>query len=306
MGLALTREADENTVKDAFSHARRALTPKVANAYLAELYGRTEPDEEGFADLTPLQAQVAALTRVLRDGEPVIVKDVEDLAEEQTKAWLDDQRGAIAFLGEARRAVYEEIRGMARDPEIVSIELPKSLRVEGMQLRDDIGTTVKEKLSTVAKHLLSDANGDMPRDPAWNTPEQRVIDKETVRPTLVAWYRNPSSASKHALRVPYRAGGGWKSMQPDFVFIDRNTDGELVASIVDPHGAYLSDALPKLVGLADYAAQHGDRFARIESLDNDDEGTLRVLDMKNPAVRQAVRDAVSAKDLFDAPWAGRY
>ncbi len=224
----LTRDADANSVKDAFSHARRAFTLKVANAYLGELLARAEVEEgDDFPDITPLQARVAALARVVRDGDPVIVKDVEDVAETQARTWLDDHRSEIALLGEARRAVYEEIRGMARDPEIVSIELPTALRVEGMRLRDDGGTTVKEKLRTVAKHVLSDAAGEMPRDPDWNKPEQRVIDRETGRASLVAWYRNPSSASKHALRVPYRAGGVWKSMQPDFVFIDRDAEGNL-------------------------------------------------------------------------------
>lgn len=61
-------------------------------------------------------------------------------------------------------------------------------------------------------------------------------------------------------------------------------------NIVDPHGAWLPDALAKLRGMARFAEIHSDAFHRIESISRID-GKLRVLDFKLPAVRSAVLDA---------------
>jgi hypothetical protein len=54
-------------------------------------------------------------------------------------------------------------------------------------------------------------------------------------------------------------------MHPDFVFF-HETDGEVKASIVDPHGHHLDDARMKLNALADYAERYGDYFDRIEQV----------------------------------------
>lgn len=83
---------------------------------------------------------------------------------------------------------------------------------------------------------------------------------------LVAWYRNPSAAGKNSLRIAYPDADSWKSVQPDFVFVERDTTGALRPSILDPHGIHLSDAMPKLLALADYAEAFGDAFLRIDSM----------------------------------------
>ena len=295
---ALTRAADENTVKEAFGHTRRLLSSAVANAYLKRLYAsalETDPD----ADLSAIQAQVAALSRVEVDGEPAIVRAVEDAADKQTRAWLDQHRDEIALLSEARRDVYDDIRRQAREPEIVPTELPVALRVEGV---DDTG----QPLPMARKHVLSDAHGDMPLDPKLNDWERAVIQRETKRKSMVAWYRNPSAAGRHSVRVPYKHNGQWRSLQPDFIFIDKLADGSLSPSIVDPHSSHLGDALPRLVGLADYAERFGDQFSRVDSIDADKSKKLRVLDMKDPETREAVRKASSVEDLFNGPHARAY
>ncbi|WP_267208475.1 hypothetical protein [Corynebacterium sp. Marseille-P8863] len=91
----------------------------------------------------------------------------------------------------------------------------------------------------------------------------------------------------------------WRSVQPDFVFFLRDGEGSMRASIVDPHGAYLGDALGKLRGLARYAEQYGDRFVRIESVSGADTESLKVLDLKSEAVRAAVAEAVSAEAVYE-------
>lgn len=70
-------------------------------------------------------------------------------------------------------------------------------------------------------------------------------------------------------------------------------------SLIDPHGAFLADAVPKLKGLADYAERHGDVFHRIQSIDQID-AKYRMLNLKDPATRAAIAayDGPDAADLF--------
>ena len=95
-------------------------------------------------------------------------------------------------------------------------------------------------------------------------------------------------------------------MRPDFICFAELQDGTIVADIVDPHGTYLSDALPKLQGLARYAAEHGAQYRRIDSIAKFDGDQYRVLDLTEPLVRDAVLKATSAEALFRSPAAADY
>ena len=75
--------------------------------------------------------------------------------------------------------------------------------------------------------------------------------------------------------------------------------------IVDPHGTHLSDALPKLKGLALYAETHGGNYRRIEAV-AESNGKMRVLDLKSADVRAMVATASSAASLFVGALAGDY
>lgn len=100
-------------------------------------------------------------------------------------------------------------------------------------------------------------------------------------------------------------GDTWKPMQPDFIFFSTDHDGELRASIVDPHGDHLADAMPKLRGLARFAEAYGDRFLRIDAVSKvGDE--LRVLDLKVASVRETVNTATTASGLYEGPHAAPY
>jgi hypothetical protein len=86
-------------------------------------------------------------------------------------------------------------------------------------------------------------------------------------------------------------------MCPDFLFF-HGTEDDVKVSIIDPHGFHLSDALPKLRGLADFTETYGDRFHRIEAVAKMKDDTLRVLDLTEANVRQAIRDADDAENLY--------
>ena len=86
-------------------------------------------------------------------------------------------------------------------------------------------------------------------------------------------------------------------MHPDFVFF-HEVGGKIVASILDPHGHHLEDALMKLKALARFAGTYSEAFHRIEALAEVD-GRMKVIDMKIDAVRDAVLFAKqSAVDLY--------
>ena len=84
--------------------------------------------------------------------------------------------------------------------------------------------------------------------------------------------------------------GGWSKVA-----------GQLVASLVDPHGTHLADAVGKLKGLAAYAATHLDAYHRIQSvaLVNDD---YLLLNHKDPLIRDAIAtfEGTDSRELFRA------
>ena len=120
---------------------------------------------------------------------------------------------------------------------------------------------------------------------------------------MIGWYRNPSTATSHSLRITYEASGTWRSVQPDLVFVSEGDDGLLRASIIDPHGAHLGDAHPKLKALALYADEHGSNFERIVAIGMEKDDNLIGLDLLDPKVRAAVYGSPADKDsiavLFD-------
>jgi len=82
----------------------------------------------------------------------------------------------------------------------------------------------------------------------------------------------------------------------------------LLEEISHPHGVHLADARAKLVGLANYAEAHGDSYVRIESIAKAADGTLRVLDLLTPAVREAIKDfdGASVSALYESTLARPY
>lgn len=95
-----------------------------------------------------------------------------------------------------------------------------------------------------------------------------------------------------------------KSCGPTLFFAEL-PDGTVAVDIVDPHSIHLTDALPKLQGLAHYAETHPHSYRRIEGV-AEIRGRLRVLDMMRSEVRQATKEASSARGLYEGALAGDY
>lgn len=281
--------ADERSVEADFQAAGRALTADLARAYADHLAGGDSADDGLFDS----HVTVAALSQI-----PGVSDELDQEADRLCTELFDDCRVAIKDLPDERQAVYDEIRGMSRDVQTSDLKRP---RVRAEETEDENG----QKLEMRPGHLMSDPDGMFPIQ-SLNSWEIHVLDEELRRNGFQAWYRNSARASGDALAVAYQdAPACWRRMFPDFLFFHRS-GGDVRASIIDPHGHHLVDALPKLRGLARFAEAHGRHFHRIESVARVANGTLRVLDLTDPKVREAVaaQNTIAGRDAVEDLYLG--
>jgi type III restriction enzyme len=287
-----TTPADTRTIDDAFRLATRLLGRSVALGYTKRLaVSNSKP--EGELDIYAAKARTTAIMRM-----PAALAVVEERANLLAKEWLTTYNVAIKHLPEARRSEYKEIEASSREPYRRSIDIPT-------RREEDTVDDAMDPLELVDRHLLSDAEGTCPIPKSSNDWERKVIKTELGRENVVAWYRNPSSATDSALCIPYRDEKNiWRSHQPDFLFISRRADGALAASVVDPHDPERG-GLVRLIGQVDFLDRYGDEFLRFESL-AEVGGRLMVLDLTDPTTRSEVRQAKSAARLFAGTLAYEY
>ena len=264
--------ADELSVEAEFQAASRVLTADLARAY-ADHLAEGDEDDDGLFDA---HVKVAALAQI--EG---VSDEFDREADRLCREWFARYRVAIKGLSDERCAVYRVIKGIS--PEIQETEIQRPhIRTEETENRDG------DKLETRTRHLMSDHDGNFPID-SLNQWENDVLDQEMGRDGFQAWYRNPARPSGDALAIAYKnAQRHWCRMCPDFLFFHGGEGQDIKVSIVDPHSHHLADALPKLRGLARFAATHAESFHRIESVARMANGVLRVLDLTDPKVREAI------------------
>lgn len=282
---AFSVSADPRALEDYYRAAARILSPAVCTSYVDHVVGPDGDDEE----LLEAHITVASLARV-----PEIAKEVEKEAESFARTWLNRTRVARKGLSDERQEEYDRLEAMSTKPERISLTAPQVTRSD-TKVRQPDGA--EENLPIYAMHLMAAEDGTVPVD--HNTWERKVLDAESEQTGFRGWYRNPSRTAKESLAVAYKDDtGNWKALRPDFIFFGTSHDGSVAVDIVDPHGHHLSDALPKLRGLADFAEEFAGEFRRIESV-AETGGRLRVLDITKPQVRQAIRSAQSARALYE-------
>lgn len=299
-GVANTRtsQVDQNNLDDAYKKAVRTIPEGAVSDYERYLQARlgdpTSPDFDEDYDFTESKLEAAAIALL-----PGVAEAVEARCEQVAQEWYARYRTRIR----SRESVHSEIQKIMsgnRAPERSDITLPDKDKV-----------TVHPE--SFKKHVLVTDDGTFPiKVNGW---EREVIKAEAQH--SYCWYRNPSSATEAALRIPYDEAGTlrdegvtkdkkWKSLQPDFVFIHEGDNGTFVPSVVDPHGSWINDALPKLKALAEYAqrcldSETGNPFARIDAIAENAHKELVTLDMTEEHVRAAVLayTGTQAKDLYN-------
>jgi hypothetical protein len=273
------------------------ISPDLTTTYSEHLASKAPEDED------PEDALIEAHTIVAAIGLVSGIKEhLEDEAEKLSNQWLNQYRIAIKNLSDERQEVYRQIRELSSHPLDVDLARPYTWLQQPATAREADGREVD--LPRFEKHMLCDEDGLFPESfsSSW---EDKVLLAELQREGNVAWYRNPARASQDSLGVTYEEGGETKIVRPDFIFFARLPDGSIVADIVDPHGYHLADALPKLKGLARYAEINAEHFRRIEAVTAIGNG-YKVLDLSEPAVRAAIRDATNAKTLYESSFAAEY
>ena len=288
-------DADLAAIEDAYKRAGRMISPDVAKTYSEYLAAKNEDADDDEEALVEAHTDVAAFGLV-----PAIKDFLEAAAETLANEWLTNHADAIKALSDERKDVYRELRELSANPLDISLVMPRNSLQPTVEVKED-GT--EQALSLYDHHLLCDENGKFPA--AFNSWELEVLTKEAQRDGFLAWYRNPSSASPESLGITYPDDGQESIMRPDFIFFTMGGDGVVKANIIDPHGQYLADSLPKLVGLANYAEGRGAHFGRIEAIGKVADA-FRSLDLHDADVREAIRLGPSAKSLFEGGKAHSY
>jgi hypothetical protein len=280
-----TIDADKTIIEDGFKATGRAIGQEMTTHYLKHIV----ISQGENVDYLTAQAEVAAIALV-----PEIIEDLDRNCDVRANMLFDKYRDKIYGLSDEDRDAFDEVRRQSTEPQQFQIVVPQTEMVNSKVL---IGEN-SDLLPTIMKHVLSDAETKL-TPINLNELETFVLDTELAKEDTVAWYRNPSGASKSAVQVPWSNGDRNRSMQPDFIFFSRMSDGTVRPSIVDPHGTHLADALGKLRGLAKYASQFGAEYKRIEALAEID-GMVKFIDLQDESTRDDIidKDYESAEAIY--------
>ena len=265
------RDIDRYTRRIINSTLKEDIGPNYVK-YLIEKAG-------GDLDIMGMRIRAAAL---------FTIEEVASEVETATTNWVRKQ--LAVFDAELKNTTgktfgdYIKVRDQASEQETNNIHLPTTIKSP----TKTSNAPDADNLPTFNKHLFVDTDDDNLFPANLNKWEKAIIDTETKRRSCLGWYRNPDYASIRSHSIGYCSDDKWKNFQIDFLVISRKDDGTLGASIIDPHGDYLSDAKPKLQALARFADKFGDQYVRIQSINEIHDKTLRSLDLLEPEVRSAV------------------
>ncbi len=287
--------ADILVIEDAYRSAARVLSPDLATSYSEYLAGKLTTIDDEEEKLIESHTVVASLGLVSN-----IKDELEAAAGVLTNKWLQEHKAAIKKLSDERQEVYRQIREMSAEPLDVDLAVPKSW-LQMTTVRKPNGK--EEKLPHFAKHLLCDEEGSFPFD--CNSWEEKVLEIELKKPSLVGWYRNPSRPSQDSLGITYEDAGETMLLRPDFIFFHKQPNGKIVADIVDPHGTQFADALPKIKGAADYVKDNPGLYRRVLVCAEVD-GKLLSLDLADAKTRQAIDKMGSINEVYKSAFINDY
>ena len=284
----------ETHIKD-IDHDTRKIINTLKEGAGTSYYAHRVRNLDPTINKLDVRIEVAAMLKV-----PGVIAEIEATANKFVQGQLVKYAVEIKNTTGAIRDAYRKVQEQTPVLEPSALELrvnetaaTKSVRGEG--------------LPTYKRHIYSDPDDQFPVQ--LNDWEARVIAIEIARPSFVAWYRNPQRAMPNSLRIPYQdESDKWSSLQIDFLIISRRDNGQLAASIVDPHGDHLADAKAKLRALANFAETYGRHFLRIQSISKAADGELHVLDLLEPQIRKAVREFEGGKvsPLYTSEYAMLY
>lgn len=288
-------EADRDILDAAKGNAGRAIYGPLVESYIAYLSKKEIPEDEDALVLAIQRAQirVSAMSRV-----DTIVSRLKEEARKITTELSDEYRVLISEATDYRQSVYKQLLSQASEPLETTLSKPTKWVASTYKARMDDRNNILDpvKLDRYDKHLMVAQDGKYPED--FNTWEKFVLETEMNRKNAVCWIRNRRHATQ-ALAIGYKAGESWSILHPDFLFF-HEVQGEVKASIIDPHGDYLADALPKLRGLSRFVLQYGMAFHRIEAVAKIDRKNYMMLDLQDSKVRERIETVDTVEELYRA------
>ncbi|MBM6779789.1 DEAD/DEAH box helicase family protein [Collinsella tanakaei] len=275
-------EKSEEVVTDdeGIASAAREADPRfggkeLTNAFRKRMFKNGVPERE-------VNLMLASAVRV-----PDIMASMEAWAAGLQQNYIDKVAPMRDMAPERIRQRFDEIEQVTTGSRIRRMEWPNELTLDG-------------DWPSYPKHILQDETGMCPLK--LNDTERYVVLKELDRPYTVAFYRNPSNYSPSVFSIPYVMPSGRMSLRPDFIFFVRSEeDGKLYPSIVDPHGAHLSDTIPKLRGYVEYLREFPGVFKQVLAVsDFPKRKEYRALNLLRPDVQDAIVafQDVAAEALF--------
>ncbi|MBQ3267136.1 MAG: DEAD/DEAH box helicase family protein, partial [Atopobiaceae bacterium] len=209
------------------------------------------------------------LAAVARTAE--IVEALEDWADKKRVSYFDKHSPDRAFMKEEDRQRFDALRAETSGVHDIPVEFPSNLVLDG-------------NLPRYAGHILYDpADGKCPLD--LNDWETDVLRTEMARKRTVGFYRIPNNFQPSVFSIPYTMPDGRRALRPDFLFFVHDNQGAIRPSIIDPHGDFLGDSLPKLKGYVAYLKDYPDEFVQVLSVSKVLGGAYRFLDLLDTATQ---------------------
>jgi type III restriction enzyme len=190
----------------------------------------------------PNQAKLE-LIAIMRQLETV--PTLEKFAREQFDEWWKKHKADIKKLSASVRVRFNALFQASGKAAAQDWELPDQI--------------VEKKEGAVwEKHLYCDADGNFSAD--LNGWETELLTAEMGKNDFIGWLRN-FDRRDWSFCVPYELGSV-KPFYPDFAIIRKTAKG-FVVDILEPHDDSRVDTVPKAIGLAKFADEHGDEFGRL-------------------------------------------
>jgi len=177
--------------------------------------------------------------------QPETFSSMENLAVKEFDASWKKHKSEIHKLPASIRARFNNLIQQSGKAVVQEWELPEQI--------------VERKIGDCwQKHLYSDTNGNFYAE--LNSWEAETLKEAMNAKDFTAWLRN-LDRREWAICIPYELEG-LKSFYPDFIIVRKSNDG-LIVDILEPHDSTRIDVLPKAIGLAKFAEEHGNKFGRL-------------------------------------------
>ena len=288
-----SEESDEIVIQELYLRACKMLSPAISKSYIEHLAVNSKSDDEEY-----LEALITAKVTV---ASLCLVSEIQDyldhISNKIVNQWVKLYQSKIDNLSDDRKETYFQILQMSTEPQDFHLEKPFN-QFEMQTIREG---EQERSIPSYPKHLLSNEDGMFPCQ--LNDWEEKVRSIEMNKDGFLGWYRNPQQPGPSSLGIAY-LDEEYKILRPDFIFFGQNDDG-VYADLIDPHGTHLSDALFKLQGFVIYARKFATHYRRLESVAEIGQ-QLRVLDLKDPAIQDAILDTENATSLFSSALAKDY